>query len=118
MATHSSVLAWRIPGTGEPGGLLSLGSQSWTRLKRFSSSSAIEVFAKLIILMHSKCINHSFERLPTSGVARNKHLFLHLILDTVLLAQQIMELLVFARINGSCWRSRRKKCCPQRVYSG
>ena len=25
MAAHSSVLAWRIPGTGEPGGLLSLG---------------------------------------------------------------------------------------------
>ena len=26
MATHSSVLAWRIPGTGEPGGLLFMGS--------------------------------------------------------------------------------------------
>ena len=26
MATHSNVLAWRIPGTGESGGLLSLGS--------------------------------------------------------------------------------------------
>ena len=26
MATHSSDLAWRIPGTGEPGGLLSMGS--------------------------------------------------------------------------------------------
>ena len=26
MATHSSVLAWRIPGTGEPSGLLSVGS--------------------------------------------------------------------------------------------
>ena len=26
MATHSSVLAWRIPGTGEPDGLLSIGS--------------------------------------------------------------------------------------------
>ena len=26
MATHSSVLAWRIPGTGEPRGLLSMGS--------------------------------------------------------------------------------------------
>ena len=25
MATHSSVLAWRIPGMGEPGGLASLG---------------------------------------------------------------------------------------------
>ena len=26
MAAHSSVLAWRIPGTGEPGGLPSVGS--------------------------------------------------------------------------------------------
>ena len=26
MATHSSILAWRIPGTGEPGGLPSMGS--------------------------------------------------------------------------------------------
>ena len=26
MATHSSVLAWRIPGTAEPGGLPSIGS--------------------------------------------------------------------------------------------
>ena len=26
LATHSSVLSWRIPGTGEPGGLPSLGS--------------------------------------------------------------------------------------------
>ena len=27
MATHSSILAWRIPGTGEPGGLQSMGLQ-------------------------------------------------------------------------------------------
>ena len=39
MATHSSILAWRIPGTGEPGGLPSMGSQSRTPLKRLSSSS-------------------------------------------------------------------------------
>ena len=36
MATHSSVLAWRIPGTGEPGGLPSMGShrvgQDWSDL--------------------------------------------------------------------------------------
>ena len=25
MATHANVLAWRVPGTGEPGGLLSMG---------------------------------------------------------------------------------------------
>ena len=30
MATHSKVLAWRIPGTGEPGGLLSMGSHRVT----------------------------------------------------------------------------------------
>ena len=36
MATHSSALAWRIPGTGEPGGLPSMGShrvgQDWSNL--------------------------------------------------------------------------------------
>ena len=40
MATRSSMLAWRIPETEEPGGLLSMGSQSRTRLKRLSSSSS------------------------------------------------------------------------------
>ena len=39
MATHSSVLAWRIPGMGEPGGLPSVGLHSRTRLKQLSSSS-------------------------------------------------------------------------------
>ena len=33
MVTHSSVLAWRIPWTEEPGVLQSIGSQSQTRLK-------------------------------------------------------------------------------------
>ena len=36
MATHSSVRAWRIPGTAEPGGLLSMGlhrvSHDWSNL--------------------------------------------------------------------------------------
>ena len=32
MATHSGILAWRIPWTEEPGGLQSTGSQSRTRL--------------------------------------------------------------------------------------
>ena len=39
MATHSSVLAWRIPATGEPGGPVYGVAQSQTRLKRLSSSS-------------------------------------------------------------------------------
>ena len=33
MATHSRILAWRIPWTEEPGGLQSVESQSQTRLK-------------------------------------------------------------------------------------
>ena len=32
MATHSSILAWRIPWTEEPEGLQLTGLQSWTRL--------------------------------------------------------------------------------------
>ena len=32
MATHSSILAWEIPWTEEPGGLQSMGSQSQTQL--------------------------------------------------------------------------------------
>ena len=39
MATHSSVLAWRIPGMGEPGGLPSMGSHGVGHdLKRLSRS--------------------------------------------------------------------------------
>ena len=43
MATHSSVLAWNIPGTGEPGGLLSMGSHrvrhDWSTLAAAASSA-------------------------------------------------------------------------------
>ena len=37
LATHSSILAWRIPWTEEPGGLQSMGLQSRTRLSDFTS---------------------------------------------------------------------------------
>ena len=36
MATHFSILAWRIPWTEEPGGLQSMGSKSQTRLSDFT----------------------------------------------------------------------------------
>ena len=45
MATHSSVLAWRIPGMGEPGGLLSMGSHrvghDWSDLAAAAGSICI-----------------------------------------------------------------------------
>ena len=45
MATHSSVLAWRIPGTEEPGGLPSMGSQrvghDWSNLAAAAAADSI-----------------------------------------------------------------------------
>ena len=45
MATHSSVLAWRIPGTGEPGGLLSVGSHrvghNWSDLAAAAAAAVV-----------------------------------------------------------------------------
>ena len=38
MAPHSSILAWKIPWTEEPGRLLSIESQSWTRLSDLTKS--------------------------------------------------------------------------------
>ena len=38
MATHSSILAWRIPGTEEIGGIQSMGSKSQTQLKQLSTA--------------------------------------------------------------------------------
>ena len=44
MATHSGVLAWRIPGTAGPGGLPSLGLQSQTvRLSDLAAAKSTEV---------------------------------------------------------------------------
>ena len=39
MATHSSVLAWRIPGTAEPGGLPSGVAQSQTQLSDLAAAA-------------------------------------------------------------------------------
>ena len=44
MATHSNVLAWRIPGIGEPGGLPSMGSHrvghDWSDLVAAAAAAA------------------------------------------------------------------------------
>ena len=43
MATYSSILAWRTPCTEEPGGLQSVGPQSLTRLKQFSTCAQRQI---------------------------------------------------------------------------
>ena len=53
MATHSSVLAWRIPGTEEPGGLLSMGSHGvghdWSHLA--AAAAAIPLIVHHLLFM-------------------------------------------------------------------
>ena len=49
MATHASVLAWRIPGTGEPGGQPSMGSH---RVGHDRSDLAAAVAATTICHVH------------------------------------------------------------------
>jgi len=73
MATHSSVLAWRIPGTGKPGGLPSMGSH---RVGHDWSDIAAAYYTKLIHYLLSltcacMCMQHSvmFDcSLPASSV--------------------------------------------------
>ena len=65
MATQSSVLAWRIPGMAEPGGLPSMGSHSQTRLKQLSSSSSST---------HSSSFQQSSHRMTTLFLI---HSFIH-----------------------------------------
>ena len=52
MATHSSVLAWRIPGTGEPGRLPSIGSHrvghDWSDLAAAAASYKLEMPNQII----------------------------------------------------------------------
>ena len=56
MATHSSVLAWRIPGTGEPSAAVYGVAQSQRELERLSSSSSsmdirVTDFLKIITIV-------------------------------------------------------------------
>ena len=61
MATHSSVLAWRIPGMGEPGGLPSMGLESQTQLKQLSSSSSCFIlYFKAKFACYSRCFLTSY----------------------------------------------------------
>ena len=52
LATHSSVLAWRIPGTGEPSGLPSMGSQSPTRSNLASARYFVNINRPILELVY------------------------------------------------------------------
>ena len=68
MATHSSVLALRIPGTGEPGGLPSMGShrvghdRSDLAAARQMSSSSDKLFSIIILQKYKGHSNDHFHK--------------------------------------------------------
>ena len=57
MTTHSSLLAWRIPSTDEPGRLQSMGLQG------VGHDWAINIY--ILLLVHGGCILRSWQKLPT-----------------------------------------------------
>ena len=80
MATHSSVLAWRIPGTGEPGGLPSMGSHrvghDWSDLAAAAAAGFyiefMEVNLKLLLVHRFKV----WESMPRCSLSfKNKVYF-------------------------------------------
>ena len=62
MATHSSVLSWRIPGTGEPGGLPSVGSHrvghNWSDLAAAAAAG----------VQWSQTVGHNLATKPQQGL--------------------------------------------------
>ena len=60
MATHSSILAWRIPGTEEPSGLLSVGlhrvRHNWSNLAEAAAVAAGQVRKKNTVSVKQSCL--------------------------------------------------------------
>ena len=64
MATHSIVLAWRIPGTGEPGGLPSMGlhrvGHNWSNLAAAAAANTFINWHTLIFLFVCITVGHDW----------------------------------------------------------
>ena len=70
MATHSSILAWRIPGMGEPGGLPSLGSHrvrhDWRDLAAAAAVLGTLLIWREIGKFRTSLLAQTVKRLPTT----------------------------------------------------
>ena len=92
MATHSSVLAWRIPGTEEPGGLPSMGSHrvrhNWSDLAAAAAAAAAVAYpymttGKTIALTRQNFVGKEMSllfsmlsRLVIAFLPKSKHLLI------------------------------------------
>ena len=121
VATHSSVLAWRIPGTGEPGGLPSMGSHrvghDWSDLAA-AAYSRVELLGHMVVLFLGFWIcSILFSTVaapiyfPTNSLQR--FLFSHFLTNMIFVDFLIITILTgvkyiplwFAFKNQRCWAS-------------
>ena len=65
MATHSSVLAWKIPGMGKPGGLPSMGSHrvghDWSDLAVAAAAAATAAAALVYKVQNFELMKHTLK---------------------------------------------------------
>ena len=88
MANHSSILAWRIPGTGEPGGLPSMGSHRvghyWSDLAAAAAGFKLRSDIHCDALSYIPQLPQEYFRKTKSNppnVTLNMHLIVHKIID-------------------------------------
>ena len=98
MATHSSVLAWRIPGMGEPGGLLSMGlhrvGHDWSNIAAAAAANTFINSHTLIFLF--ACITESD---VTERLNNNRNL-LTIVITLYITSTQLIHLVLKA---CTCW---------------
>ena len=73
MATHSSVLAWRIPGTGEPGGLPSMGlhrvGHDWSDLVAAAAAGGTQLLLGNALVLHTWKVFYKSEQVTIMQIS-------------------------------------------------
>ena len=102
MATHSSVLAWRIPGTGEPGGLPSMGSHrvghDWSDLTAAAAAVILVLFFKELECWTEPLFSSLFSILKLLLFFRASFLFI------LFLFPLLFYLLPWLLLSTACWQ--------------
>ena len=102
MATHSNTLAWRIPGTGEPGWLLSMGlhrvRHDWSDL----AAAAAEFLGKSVIQVKICGGLHS-SKLISTFLTNSASQSLHLHIQKYILFQCVVQSLNHVQLFESLW---------------
>ena len=100
MATHFSVLAWRIPGTGEPGGLPSMGSHrvghDWSNLAAAAAVHFSLLIPKMLMFtLAISCLHYQFALIHGPNIPGSYAILLFIVLDFTSITSQIHSWVLF-----------------------